>query len=215
MSFDFDLMLHAVRSGEMTINAFFAETALVWTMIAKHLMKRWRAPAWFDVEELAQECRLESLAFIKKYDEAKDVHKKGFWYYVRYNAMDKGKKRLHQVRGVNLHREADKQKTVIREVNGFYGDYEMMTTRVKALASDRHISDLKQLDSMIAFDAAIAACDTEIERQVIRIMADTESISKATSHVLSNVRGITQRRARFIVARTTTKVRDRVAAKAA
>jgi len=212
---NFDLMLHAVRSGEMTIDAFFIETDQIWTNIAKHLMKRWRAPDWFDVEELAQECRIESLAFIKKYDEAKDVHKKGFWYYVRYNAMDKGKKRLHQIRGVNLHREADKQKTVIREVNGFSGDFAMVHTRIKAIVSERHVSDLAQLDSMIAFNAAIAACDTEIERQVIRIMADTESISKATSHVLSNVRGITQRRARFIVARTTIKVRDRVAAKAA
>lgn len=227
---ELDQMLHAVRSGELSANVFFSKTETRWVKMAAYLMKRWKAPYWFELEELAQECRYWGFKYIEKYDASKDINEKGIWNYVATNAIDKGKKRLHQVRGVNLHRNADKQPSVRielldgtrhdrreRSMNRFEQHPEQsenLTTLNRSVPWNMRVYSEADIDSMMNYEAAIAACDNSIERMVIRIIQETECIGAATAHV-SKVRGITTRRARAIVAQATKKVEKRIAARAA
>jgi hypothetical protein len=213
---DLGALLQAVRDGRMELNAFFVQTREVWLRMAKHLMRRWQPPSWYEAEELAADIQLEAWRFIWKYDQDQAKGKSLLWY-VEWNAMDKGKKRLHKVRGANLHRDPDNQKTERREYlySGWNSVEEGAGRRDwaesqpgKWPAPDDEAADRE------AVARAIAACDTEVERQVIQILAECRDLRSTATRVLA-VRGGTQRQACALVARTAYKVGARVAREAA
>lgn len=94
---DFERLLLAVREHPdgPDFEAFVRETSLVWQRFARYLSRRWRLPLGVDEEDVVQELLFAGWASLKKWDPGRGVP---IDRYVRFNAIDKAKKWLHQQR---------------------------------------------------------------------------------------------------------------------
>lgn len=96
MSLELQRELVSLRSGDQTFTVFARRTNKTWTALAKHLLKRWRAPTAVDTDDMVQQLLFAAWVFLPKWDEARGtpLHK-----FIVYNAVDKAKKWLHKQRG--------------------------------------------------------------------------------------------------------------------
>lgn len=92
---DFEQSLLAVREDPAGFPEFSRETSQVWRRFARYLCRRWRPPLGVDEEDLVQELLVAGWQAVRKWDPARGT---SIDRYVRYNAIDKAKKWLHQQR---------------------------------------------------------------------------------------------------------------------
>ncbi len=100
--------LRAYFDGRIKFDVFALKTKDQWARLAAKLHRRWKASG-VDQEDLAQELLIAGSFLVYKWDPTKvDKHGKpvGLWRFVRYNAMDWGKKWLHEQR--SAYRRDDK-----------------------------------------------------------------------------------------------------------
>lgn len=101
MPAEFDDALWELYEGKATADAFFLRTRIHWRRLAHHILKRWRPPSWFGLEEVEQELMLGAWAFVWKFEDDRNVGntpRQRLSRYVVYNAYDKAKKQLHKAR---------------------------------------------------------------------------------------------------------------------
>lgn len=102
----FDESAGAFRDGRMTATEFFRDTHSTWERMARYLLRRWRAPAWVDLEELVQELQIGAIQSLWCYS-ACLARGRTLAEYVEWNAIDYAKKKLHAMRGANRSGNAD------------------------------------------------------------------------------------------------------------
>ena len=92
-----------MRSGRLSFEEFERRTRPIWTNIAQHLLRRWRAPLAVSVDDVRQELILHAWIFVGHWRKELNVN---IVRYVQFNAIDKAKKWLHQQR--NAYRRDDR-----------------------------------------------------------------------------------------------------------
>lgn len=102
----FDEAVASFRDGRMTAGDFFKETHATWKRMAGYLLRRWRAPAWVDEEEIVQELKIGATQSLWCYS-ACLARGRTLADYVEWNAIDYAKKKLHAMRGANRSGNAD------------------------------------------------------------------------------------------------------------
>jgi hypothetical protein len=102
----FDEAVGAFRDGRMTSTEFFRVTQSAWQRMARYLLRRWRAPAWVEQEEIVQELHLGAMLCIWCYSDCL-ARGRTLAEYVEWNAIDYAKKKLHAMRGANRSGNAD------------------------------------------------------------------------------------------------------------
>src|ERR1700676_3294716 len=101
----FEMQLYDLLNGHITSDKFFRETAEIWLRMAKHLLRRWKSPAWVDEEEIKQELMIGAWRCVWNFE---PTHGVTLTRYVAWNAMDYAKKKLHRMRGAKLSGSADR-----------------------------------------------------------------------------------------------------------
>ncbi len=96
-------VLLAMRSGRLSFAEFERRTRPIWTNIAQHLLRRWRAPVSVSVDDVRQELIVHAWIFAGHWRKELNVT---ITRYVQFNAIDKAKKWLHQQR--NAYRRDDR-----------------------------------------------------------------------------------------------------------
>ena len=154
------------RNGRITEGQFFHATRRDWEQMARYLMKRWKAPTWYEAEEVEQELKLAAWKAVWKYEgpsNPPDLLAR----YVIWNALDGAKKKLHKARGAILHGNADSSASRFETPTDFvdWGDLapqveaaqHEVAERAEQLARAR--AKCKTLSERIVLDALIAAGD--------------------------------------------------------
>jgi len=103
-----DEMLHAVRAGEMTFDAFARTTMQRWNHLAARLLSRWRHPPTVTQEDMLQEIllgiwRAATRRGAKGWDPKRGTALKT---WVLYSACTEAKRWLHKQRGASIHGHA-------------------------------------------------------------------------------------------------------------
>jgi DNA-directed RNA polymerase specialized sigma24 family protein len=92
---EFERLLLEVRDRPDGFTAFVRETRHVWQRFARYLCRRWAPPLGVDEEDVVQELLLAGWHHLRKWDPDRGTPIDRF---VRFNAIDKAKKWLHQQR---------------------------------------------------------------------------------------------------------------------
>lgn len=87
-----------VHAGEITDAEFFRTTDREWRSLAGYLLRRWPAPPGVEVEDVAQELRMQAILALRRYDPAREV-KGGPGRFVQWNAVMQTRKGLDRQAG--------------------------------------------------------------------------------------------------------------------
>ena len=162
--------------GKKTFAQFWTDTTAHWQGLASMLMRRWRAPAWVEREEIEQELMLGAWVAMTKYEPEKDIKRGGPAAFIVWNAVDKAKKKLHKLRGANLHGNAD----------GATGTWEVPFSHLTHPEKVERISaeDLRDEEQGIDSERqALFFCFEDREREVIRLLAETKSFAETAKKI--------------------------------
>lgn len=171
---EFEALVRRVHAGLITCNAFFIASRSTWERLAVYLLRRWKAPAWVERDEVVQELMLAAWGAIWQYDPTR--REKTIGQYVEWNAIDKAKKKLHKMRNAKLSGNADANPG--RHEKIFSAFAETSTEWIDGLVRIEAPQEQAMLDSE-ALDRAQAACATERERLVIRVLAEHGDLVEA------------------------------------
>jgi hypothetical protein len=174
----FEQLLIALREGYIDPNVFFAQSNQVWQRLAKYLMRKWRAPAWYTHEDVEQELRLAAYDFIWRYQEEK-AKGRAIDRYVEWNALDKSKKALHVARGAKLSGDPDKNPSRIETPFSMY-----------EVAPESEPGDVVRQDELYERQEIVAELEkrftTERERLAVRVLAANAGSIEDAALELSN-----------------------------
>lgn len=188
---DFSNAVREMRAGHITSGEFYKRTYSAWVHMGKYLFRRWRAPVWLEIDEIVQELATEGWESVWNYDPDRDAKGKGLVWYVRWNAINKAKQRLHKARGVNMHREADKQRTPKVELGLSLCSHRRgadmpMANSFDTLAHAQNRVEATQEEDIAreeiakeAVERALMSCVSEFERYVVRILAAGGDLEEA------------------------------------
>jgi DNA-directed RNA polymerase specialized sigma24 family protein len=191
---EFAEQLWAVQRGEMTFDQLARETRGHWERLAEYLGRRWRLPGWVAREDVVQDLLLGAWEAIWHYKEGRS----SIEGYVVWNACDKAKKRLHRHRGAKLHRKADSNPSrgelLYRQVWGDDGDRRAEEQTAQAPTQQ------EALESVEALREVLAACETEEQRSIMRVLAREGDLVNGVEQVyLSGGYGSAKEAARAVV----------------
>lgn len=91
MSDEFERALMNLRNDTASFRDFVRDTTHVWQRFAVYLCKRWKPPLGVDEDDVRQELIAAAWRFVHEWEPERGV---SISRYVRYNALDKGKKFL-------------------------------------------------------------------------------------------------------------------------
>lgn len=111
-----DQAFDALVAGEMPFDRFAEVTSKHWNRISSWLFKRYELPTWVDEEDVRQDLLIAAWWATNRFDPERGVSFKG---YLVFNSIDKAKKRLHKVRGANLHRADRARSRIERPFSAF------------------------------------------------------------------------------------------------
>lgn len=157
-----DESLRSLRDGRSTANHFFQNTQALWNRLARYLLRRWRAPEWVAPEEIVQELMLGAWQFVWSYDETRGVP---LSHYVKWNAIDYAKKKLHRMRGAKLSGDADRNP----------GRWEIPLSRLSSRSDDDSTVDL---DDFLVQEAQQSDV-VEVKRNYERAQESCRSVVEA------------------------------------
>ena len=171
----FDEAVLSVRDGRMTFDEFARVTHPRWLSLALYIMRRWHLPPAVEPADVVQELLLGAWRAVWKYE----PHFGGTASrYVVWNAVDKAKKRVHRMRGANLHGNPD----------GAPGRPETVFARFRAAAEDpEYFSNMMVVepeqdavaDETDRVNRARRACKGKPELHVVEALARTGSVRDA------------------------------------
>jgi uncharacterized protein (DUF1778 family) len=164
---EFEQLLIGLREGYLTPEVFFAQSRIVWQRLARNLLRRWQAPAWYTHEEVEQELMLAAYHFVWKFDTAR-AKGRSIGSFVSWNAMDKAKKALHVARGAKLSGDADKNPSRIETP---FSTYEVSPDEVDLSAATEAIQE-EWFERQEAIAEAERLFETERERLAVRVLAE-------------------------------------------
>ena len=184
-----DDALMALRCGRLSFEAFERRSRQVWTNVAEHMLRHWRAPAAVSVEDLRQEILLNVWIFVAHWDPqclGPDGKPVSISRFVTFNAYDKAKKWLHQQR--NAYRRDDKApgrferpfSTMRRHDDADGRDLEEQM--LDRLASDPEVSPLEQRQAILERYSAAAP----VHRPVVLALAETRDVDLAAERLRQN-----------------------------
>lgn len=164
----FEQAIALLHDGRLDFTTFARATRPSWEKLARYLLRRWKAPAWVEPEEIIQElllgawesvwCYSEHLAQGRTLDE-----------YVEWNATDKAKKKLHKMRGAKLSKNADANASRYETpLSSFEATSEWLDGLLHEDAEQHDIVERKQ--------RVERACRTEAERRAMRALSETGDI---------------------------------------
>jgi DNA-directed RNA polymerase specialized sigma24 family protein len=155
------------RNGRITEGQFFHATKKDWEHMARYLLKRWKAPTWYEADEVEQELKLAAWKHVWKY-EGPENPPELLAKYVIWNALDGAKKKLHKARGAILHGNADSSLSRFETPTDFldWGD----------LAPSVQATQLEDLEAAVRLATARSHCRNTTERIVLDALVDAGDI---------------------------------------
>jgi DNA-directed RNA polymerase specialized sigma24 family protein len=173
----FEDLVTAFHDGRITGDQFFRDTYQTWMRIARYLHRRWPLPAWVTDEELVQELMIGAFESIWRYSEHR-AQGTTVARYVEWNAIDAAKKKLHKMRGANLHGNRDSNPSRFEISVSAFGDVTPeWIDGLLVQEAEQHM----RLEQARAEARALAACETECERYTVRALAETEDLVEAAT----------------------------------
>lgn len=181
MSEDFRAYVWSLYVGEVTADAFFAATREHWRTLAKHMLRRWRAPSWLDPEEVEQELMLGAFEIVWKFeDRGQPDLKEALRRYVVWNAYDKAKKRLHRAR--NAKRRADHAPSrVDLPASALSSDPDWDPFHEQLAVVDAEQEDEAERGESLR--AVLEACRDEAERAILRSLVEHGDFIAAAENI--------------------------------
>lgn len=178
-----ELMLSRVRDGEIDFGAFVAHTRTEFRGMALFLMRKWKTPEWFIVDDVEQELYLGAWRCIWKYD-ADRGRKKGvtFARYIVFNAMAYAKREMHRARGVTVHGNPDKKRSCIETPASFLGDDGEDEALIASILAEgpRAEDEIVEHETRVrSATQALRACTTEKERYAVLAIREAGSVDEA------------------------------------
>ena len=101
MKEDFRGAVVRLREGRVTFNEFERATRPRWEALAGWLMRRWRLPGWVEQRDIVQDLLLGAWRAVWTFEP--DRGSMPIERYVRVEAVNQAQKRIHKLRGANLH----------------------------------------------------------------------------------------------------------------
>ena len=179
MATNLERMLARTRAGEIDFAQFVSGTRTEFHAMACYLMRRWKTPEWFTVEDVEQELYLEAWRFIWKFDPTLGV---SFSRYIIWNAMAAAKREMHRARGVSTHGSPDKRASCFEaNLSSFGLDGEGEALMATLLAEPARAEDeLAQIEATRhAATEALRACTTAKERTAVLAIREAGSVDGA------------------------------------
>lgn len=177
---EFEQLLTGLREGHLTPEVFFAQSRIVWQRLARNLLRRWKAPAWYSHEEVEQELMLAAYDFVWKFDPTR-AKGRTIGGYVAWNAVDKAKKQLHVARGAKLSGDADKNPSRIETP---FSVYEVSPDEVDLFSATEAIQE-EWFERQEAIAEAERKFTTERERLAVRVLAENSGSVEDAAEQLS------------------------------
>lgn len=164
----FNEAIALLHDGRLDFTAFYRETLPSWERLARYLLRRWKAPAWVELDEVVQDLVLGAWESVWCYSEplanGRPLHD-----FVQWNAVDKAKKKLHKMRGAKLSGNADSNPSHYETpLSSFEATSEWLDGLLQHGAEQHDIAERKQRIER--------ACRTEAERRAIRALSETGDI---------------------------------------
>lgn len=178
-----DSDLESLRDGRMPSGRFYANTHALWERIARSLLRRWSAPKWVTIEDLAQELRLGAWDAVWRYEPAYAAGGT-IGRFVIWNAIDHAKKKLHKMRGAKLSGDADRNPS----------RFETPLSTMSATATTEWLEGLLTVgptqhalyEQHEAEERAQRVCINDVERSALRAFAETEDLVQAAVMLYSD-----------------------------
>ncbi len=177
--------LLAYRDGEIDATELLTFVTPDFRRIAKYLMKRWQAPAWFTLEDLQQELLVGVWLYVWQWDETRGI---SMGRYVVYNAMSVAKRKLHVARGVPLSPHPDRipsqfehpvsQLTPAISADKEFNAQEWIDDRLFDECSPEERVGVAE-EKKIVVDALLELCESSKEHYVVTAIRDAGSLDAA------------------------------------
>lgn len=181
MGSNLETMLTRVRAGTIDFGEFVASTRTEFRGMALHLLRKWKAPEWFIVDDVEQELYLGAWNYVWKYDPT-NAQGVTFARYIVYNAMACAKRELHKARGVTVHGSPDKKRSQFETPASFLGE----DGEGEALIASILAEGPRAEDALIEAETrkrsaveALRACATPKERYAVLAIREGGSIDDA------------------------------------
>lgn len=185
--------------GRCTFEEFVCETLPRWRTLAKRILRRWRAPASFGVEDAVQEMLFAAARFAWLWDSRRGVTRVRF---VEWNCVNEAKYALHSARGVSLHGNPDRERSVLELPFSSFANEgaapEWSNAIEDLLAYDATSSGPPpEIEAFERRENVLANCRSVEEIIVMRAVEEVGSVAGAVAAVWGN-----RRRRRLVRARS-------------
>ena len=174
-------MLTRTRAGEIDFGDFVAGTRAEFRGMALHLMRKWKSPEWFIVDDVEQELYLGAWKYLWKYD-ARNPQGVTFVRYIVYNAMACAKRELHKARGVPVHGSPDKKRSQFETPASFLGEDGEGEALIASLLAEGPRAEEELIEAETrkrAAREALRLCTTTKERYAVLAIREAGSIGDA------------------------------------
>lgn len=178
--------LQRVYWGKIDFGEFVANTRSEFAALARHLLRRWPAPEFFNTDDAEQELYLGVWNYVWRFDETRGVKMSRF---VVYNAYQAAKTALHKARGVTISGTPDKKPSNIETPLSFFGDDNEGEALVDRLLSEEPIAEMiiiAEEERRATLEAVLQACESPQERYAVLAIRDAGSIDDAGTVLYSD-----------------------------
>lgn len=176
-----DRILHQVRDGYATFDDLMRETSSDFRSLALYLMRRWTPPAWATTEDFVQELYLGAWGAIWRWEPNRSSMT--LRKYVTYNAVAAAKRELHRARGAGVSGSPDKRPSHIETPIDMHED---MRARTLSEPAEQEARLLIQEERAEALAYALEVCESEGEREILKAIGRTGSVTTAAKVLYNN-----------------------------
>lgn len=177
--------LSLAYDGRITFEQLARATQRDFERMAVYLLRRWAAPAWYVLEDVAQELLLGAWQTMWSWSAAMGPSLKSF---VVFGAMSRAKRELHRARGAKLSGSPDRNPgrfelpfaALVREGEEY--DDRQILDRL-ATEADAESILIEREEAAEGVRAAVAACETDVERAVILAIAKAGGLAEGARAV--------------------------------
>lgn len=178
MSSCFESACVELHDGQISFTDFERATRDRWSSLAQYIARRWKLPCWASIEDVEQELLLGAWNAVWKFDPARATGTIG--QYVVWNAVDHAKKKVHRMRGAEVHRNADSNPGRPEKPFAAWGDKAEQKAEVMLRTEAGQEDAFEQAEqSMLALRRARVACQNRVELQSIDAIAEKGDVYAA------------------------------------
>lgn len=174
-------MLVLVFNKEIDFGTFVTKTRSEFLKLAVSLMRRWRSPEWFTVDDVQQELIFGAWKYVWKYD-VKRAKGKSIGWFVVFNACAHAKTQLHKARGVTISGSPDRKVSRFElPLTSFGDDGEGVALLESILAETPRAEEalIEEKDRRLAVTRALKVCETPRERYAVLAIREAGSLDAA------------------------------------